>query len=110
MLRDRFCTHGFGFQLLYSSVEIQHSAVAGSQLSLALSKTGVYICSCLAMIGQRSCRKNYTDVILTLSTTKAEYLVVNTCGRYFSLAKLALIKLLDKLIATEKAFSRGKVT
>ena len=26
------------FQLLYSSVEIQHSAVPGSQLSLALSK------------------------------------------------------------------------
>ena len=37
-----------------SGVEIQHSPVSGSQLSLALLKAGVYICSCLAMIGQRA--------------------------------------------------------
>ena len=49
--------------------------------------------------------KSYTNVILTLSTTKAEKFVVNTCGRYFSLAKLELIKLLDKLIATETEVS-----
>ena len=49
--------------------------------------------------------KSYTNVILTLSTTKAEYLVVNTCGRYFSLTKFELIKLLDKLTATETEVS-----
>ena len=49
--------------------------------------------------------KSYTNVILTLSTTKAEKLVVNTCGRYFSLAKFELIKLLDKLMATETEVS-----
>ena len=41
-------------KLLYSGVELQHSAVASSQLSLVLSKTGVCICSWLAMIGQRA--------------------------------------------------------
>ena len=49
--------------------------------------------------------KSYTRVFLTLSTTKAEYLVVNNCGRYFSLAKFEFIKLLDKLIATETKVS-----
>ena len=49
--------------------------------------------------------QGYTNVILTLSTTKAEKLVVNTCGRYFSLAKFELIKLLDKLMATETEVS-----
>ena len=47
--------------------------------------------------------ENYTNVILTLSAKKAEKLVVNTCGTYFSLAKFELIKLLNKLIATETA-------
>ena len=51
------------------------------------------------------CLESYTNVILTLSTTKTEKLVVNSCGRYFSLAKFELIKLLDKLIATETEVS-----
>ena len=49
--------------------------------------------------------KNSTNVILTLSSTTAEKLVVNTCGTYFSLAKFELFKLLDKLIATETTVS-----
>ena len=46
------------FLLLYSGMELQHTAVAGSQLSLSLSlallKTGVYMCTCCDMIGQLS--------------------------------------------------------
>ena len=78
-------------------MKLQHSVVAGSQLSLTSLKN--WLCSWLAMIGQRAW--NYTNVILTLSATKAEKLVVNTCGTYFSLAKFELINLLDNLIATE---------
>ena len=36
-----------------------------------------------------------------LSPKKSKKLGVNTCSRYFSLAKFELIKVLDKLIATE---------
>ena len=87
------------FQLFYSGVEIQHSAVAGSQLSLALKNWRLYML--LLSYDWSESLQSYTNVILTLSTTKAEKLVVNTCGRYFSLAKFELIKLLDKLMATE---------
>ena len=55
------------------------------------------------MIGQSL--QGYTNVILKLSKTKAVKLVVNTCGRYFSIAKFDLITLLDKLIATETEVS-----
>ena len=37
-LRDRFFNHSFSVLLIYFGVELQHSAVAGSQLSLALLK------------------------------------------------------------------------
>ena len=37
-LRDRFFNHSFSVLLIYFGVELHHSAVAGSQLSLALLK------------------------------------------------------------------------
>ena len=83
-------------------MELQHSAVAGSQLSLSsLKNWRLYML--LISYDWPNSLENYTNVILTLSAKKAEKLVVNTCGTYFSLAKFELIKLLDKLIATETA-------
>ena len=85
-------------------MELQHSAVARSQLSLSSLKNWRLYMLLISYDWSKSL-ENDTNVILTLSTTKAEKLVVNTCSTYFSLAKFELIKLLDKLIATETTVS-----
>ena len=105
LLRDRFCTHSFVFSTSLfwcGKFSILPLPIANS-LSSSLKNWRLYML--LLSYDWSESLKSYTNVTLTLSTTKAGKLVVNTCGRYFSLAKFESIKLLDKLMATETEVS-----